>query len=115
MTLTPRPAPTARVIFATRIPDRGAYIPHMVGVGKKPAESLLVVACAAAVACLVPLTSAAEGVANSPPPFAGFAIGQDGERQQREWHDALDAAAEKPGAPPPETIERMKREPPRPG
>jgi hypothetical protein len=59
--------------------------------------------------------SVAGDVAESPPPFAGFAPGREGKEQQKEWRDVLDAAADEPGAPPRQTIERMKLEPPRPG
>jgi hypothetical protein len=81
-----------------------------------PVDNLRIMACAATVAFLVPLSATltvADDVAASPPPFAGFAPGQEGKEQQKEWRDALDAAADEPGAPSRETIERMKRAPPR--
>jgi hypothetical protein len=90
----------------------------MIRVGKKPPDNVSIIACAATVAFLIPLSttlSVAGDLAESPPPFAGFAAGPEGKEQQKDWRDILDAAADEPGAPPRQTIERMKREPPRPG
>lgn len=90
----------------------------MIRTGKRLADSLPMIACAATVALLVPVLTTlgeAEDIAESPPPFVGFAVGQEGKDQQKEWREALDAEADQPGAPPRETIERMKRAPPQPG
>jgi hypothetical protein len=102
-------------VAAHRLP---AYISRMLRIGKQPPDSVPIIVCAVTVAFLMPLSmtlSVAGGVAESPPPFAGFAPGREGKEQQKEWRDALDAAADKPEAPPRQTIERMKREPPHPG
>jgi hypothetical protein len=70
----------------------------------------------ATVAFLVPfLTTLSLADDEPPPPFAGFAPGPEGEKQREKYRETLDEAAKEPGAPPRETIERMKREPPRPG
>jgi hypothetical protein len=90
----------------------------MLRVGKQPPDGVPIIACAVTVAFLMPILtslSVAGDIAESPPPFAGFAPGREGKEQQKEWRDVLDAAAGEPGAPPRQTIERIKREPPRPG